>query len=188
MSTNNTQLDKYTTPCPSKATNSLLLSSNTELMDTRNDPKQQSQKRTRSESDNSDNVLSPTQENLAANRTIAQASKSNDETKESHQTFDDASALSESEGRVTAIVAKVKYEATKSRVRRKIEHPGRHCTSNNIIKVLLDSGFDGDLWFHEKGTPIPFPYLTRQVSLLWHTSNGSFLTKGRSKVTLKFLN
>ena len=67
-------------------------------MDTRNDPKQQSQKRTESELDNSDNVLSLTQEKLAANRTIAQASKSKDDTQESHQTLDDALALSESEG------------------------------------------------------------------------------------------
>ena len=155
-------------------------------MDTKNDPKQQSQKRTRMISDNSDEVLSPTQENLAANRTTVQASESNYDTQESHQTLDDASALTDSEGRVAALVAKVKYEATKSRARRKIEHPGRCCTSNNIIKVLLDSGSDGDLWFHEKGTPMLFPYLTRQVPLSWHTSNGGFLTKGRSKVSLKF--
>ena len=98
MLTNNTQLDNYTTPCPSKATDSLLSSSNTELMDVRNNPKQQSQKKTRSESDNSDNVLSPTQENLAANRTTAQASESNDDTQESYQTLDDVSALADSEG------------------------------------------------------------------------------------------
>ena len=114
MLTNNTQLDKNTTPCPSKATNSLLSSSNTELMDARSDPKQQSPKKTKSESDNSDNVLSPTQENLAADRTTVQASESNDDTQESYQTLDDASALADSEGRVTAVVAKVKYEATES--------------------------------------------------------------------------
>ena len=96
-------------------------------------------KRTRSESDNSDNILSPTQENLAANQTTAQASESNDDTQESYQTLDDVSALADSEGRVTAVVAKVKYEATKSQACRKIEHPGRRCTSDNIIKVLLDS-------------------------------------------------
>ena len=83
-------------------------------------------------------------------------------------------------------MAKVKYEATESQAHRKIKNPGRRCTSNNIIKVLLDSGSDGDLWFREKGTPMHFPYLTRQVSLLWHMTNGSFLTKERSKVTLKF--
>ena len=31
-----------------------------------------------------------------------------------------------------------------------------------------------------------FPYLTRQVPNYWHMSIGSFLTKGRSKVSLKF--
>ncbi len=106
MLTNNTQLDKYTTPCPSKATDSLLSSSNTELMDTRNDPKQQSQKKTRLESDDSDNLLSPTQENLAANQTTVQASESNVDTQESYQTLDDASALADSEGRVTSVVAR----------------------------------------------------------------------------------
>jgi hypothetical protein len=40
--------------------------------------------------------------------------------------------------------------------------------------------------FHEKGTPMHFPYSTRQVPNSWHMSNGSFLTKGRSKVSLKF--
>ncbi len=102
-------------------------------------------KKTRSESDNSDNILSPTPENLAANRTTVQANESNDDTQGSYQTLDDASALSDSEGRVTAVVAKVKYRATKSQARRKIKHPGRHCTSDNIIKVILDSGSDGDL-------------------------------------------
>ena len=40
--------------------------------------------------------------------------------------------------------------------------------------------------FHEKGMPMNFTYLTRQVPNSWHMSNGSFLTKGRSKVSLKF--
>ena len=31
-----------------------------------------------------------------------------------------------------------------------------------------------------------FPYLTWQVPNSWHTSNGSFLTKGRSKVSFIF--
>ncbi len=43
-----------------------------------------------------------------------QASKSKDDTQESHPTLDDATALSESEVHVTAVVAKEKYEATKS--------------------------------------------------------------------------
>lgn len=96
---------------------------------------------TKSESDNLINynhVLLSSQENLAANWTSAQASENNDVTQESDQRLDDLSTLADLEGRVTAGVAKVKYEATKSRARRKVEHPGRCCTSDNIIKVLLD--------------------------------------------------
>ena len=107
-------------------------------------------------------------------------------TRETFQTLDDTEDPSESEGNVTPIVAKVKYQATNSQAYRKHKHPGRHCTSISIIRVLLDSGSDDDLWFHEKGTPMHFPYLTRQVPLSWHTSNGSFLTNGRSQVVLKF--
>ena len=65
-------------------------------------------------------------------------------------------------------------------------------TSNNkitrkkVIRVLLDSGSDGDLWFHKKGTTKHFPYSTRQVSKSWHTLNGTFQTKGRGKFTIKF--
>jgi hypothetical protein len=55
-----------------------------------------------------------------------------------------------------------------------------------VIKVLLDSGSDGNLMFHKKGTPMHFPYLTWQVPNSWHKSNGSFLTKGRSEGSLKF--
>jgi hypothetical protein len=40
--------------------------------------------------------------------------------------------------------------------------------------------------FREKGTPMHFPYLTRQMPNSLHTLNGNFLTKGRSKVNIKF--
>ena len=113
-------------------------------------------------------------------------SENNVTTKGSLQTLAVTPDLPELEGNLTAVMAKVKYTATDCQACRKSEHPGRCYTSNNIISVLLDSGSDGDLWFHEKGTPMHFLYLTRQVPLPWHTSNGSFLTKGRSQVVLKF--
>ncbi len=55
-----------------------------------------------------------------------------------------------------------------------------------IIRVLLDSGSDGDLMFHEKGTPKSYPYLTRQISKSWNTSNGIFHTKGKGSSQVKF--
>ncbi|NBR26605.1 MAG: hypothetical protein EBU08_23080, partial [Micrococcales bacterium] len=67
--------------------------------------------------------------------------------------------------------------------------PGRSskkASIKKIFRVLLDSGSDGDLLFHEKGTPKHFPYLTRQVPKTWHTSNGDFHTKGKCEVHLKF--
>ncbi len=91
------------------------------------------------------------------------------------------------EGRVTAVVAKVKYQkAAKNQATQRVGCSAMCLPSNEVIQVLLDSGSDGNLMFHEKGMPMHFPYLTRQVPNSWHTSNGSFLTKGRSKVSLKF--
>ena len=58
--------------------------------------------------------------------------------------------------------------------------------SNEVIQILLDSGLDGDLMFHEKGMPMHFPYLARQVPNSWCMLKGSFLTNRRSKVSLIF--
>jgi hypothetical protein len=93
------------------------------------------------------------------------ASENNVITKESLRALEVTADLPELEGNVTVVVAKMKYTATKGQTCRSHEHPGRRCTSNNVIRVLLDSGSDGDLWFYEKGTPMHFPYLTRQVPL-----------------------
>ena len=86
---------------------------------------------------------------------------------------------------VTAVLA-VQKIATGSQSLTKLKHLSRS-RKNNFLRVLLDTGSDGDLMFHEKGTTKRFPYLTRQVSKSWHTSNGCFQTKGRGELTLKFL-
>ncbi len=62
----------------------------------------------------------------------------------------------------------------------------KKATKEKLIRVLVDSGSDGDLLFHEKGTPKHIPYLTRQVPCSWHTSNGIFHTRGRCKLPSKF--
>ena len=54
------------------------------------------------------------------------------------------------------------------------------------IRVLLDSGSDGDLLFHKKGTTKHFPYLTRQVPKSWCMLNGTFQTKGKASIQVKF--
>jgi hypothetical protein len=62
----------------------------------------------------------------------------------------------------------------------------KKATKEKLIRVLLDSGLDGDLLFHQKGKPKNFPYMTRQVPCSWHTSNGVFHTKGRGKLSIRF--
>ena len=74
-------------------------------------------------------------------------------------------------GRITAKVAKARYQiATENQTHQRLEHSAESRSSNTVITVLLDSESDGDLMFHEKGTTMHFPYLTRQVPTSWHTS------------------
>jgi hypothetical protein len=53
--------------------------------------------------------------------------------------------------------------------------------------VLLDSGSDGDLMFHKKGTHKCFPYSARLVPKSWCTSNGTFHTEGKGKLEIQFV-
>jgi len=88
---------------------------------------------------------------------------------------------------VTALVA-IMEPATEQLSLKAPKIPLRNCpNTNNRIRVLLDTGSNGDLFFYEKGKPKPFPYLTRQVPKSWHTSNGTFQTKGRGNLRIKFL-
>ncbi len=77
------------------------------------------------------------------------------------------SSMNEKE-KVMAVVAMAKYGQAHH------HKSSKKATKEKLIRVLLDSGSDGDLLFHEKGKPKHFPYLTRQVPCSWHTSNGIF--------------
>ena len=79
-----------------------------------------------------------------------------------------------------ALKYKSKYKKPKTSSK-KVQKP-------KLIRVLLDSGSDGDLWFHKKGTPKCFPYTTRQVPKSWCTSNGNFHTEEElKKPVFKFI-
>ena len=86
---------------------------------------------------------------------------------------------------VTALVA-IMEPVTKKMSSKGPKHPLKNHPSNKI-GVLLDTGSNGHLFFHEKGKPKPFPHLARQVPKSWHMSHGTFQTKGRGKVRIKFL-
>ena len=82
----------------------------------------------------------------------------------------------------------LRYTVNKNQANRKNKQPGQHCSSNQNLRVWQDTGSDQDLMFHRKGTIMHIFYLTRQVPISWHTWNGSFLTKRRTEVTLRFFN
>eukprot|EP00804_Cyclotella_cryptica_P001001 CCRYP_012345-RA/>CCRYP_012345-RA protein AED:0.44 eAED:0.44 QI:0/-1/0/1/-1/1/1/0/179 len=84
---------------------------------------------------------------------------------------------------LTALLA-IMESVTESQSSRAHKQPLRSRPSNKI-KVLLDSGSDGDLVFLPKGKDKHFPFLTMQVPKSWHVSNGSFQTTGRRKIRVE---
>ena len=64
------------------------------------------------------------------------------------------------------------------------------CSKNSrkkkVLRVLLDSGSDGDLLFLKEGTPSMFLFKKRILPQKWRTSNGTFETSIVGKVDLKF--
>jgi hypothetical protein len=86
------------------------------------------------------------------------------------------------EGKTTAIVAVM-------RGRPKHSH---QCQCSNkhykqiLVRVLLDSGSDGNLVFVDKDKSMLLPSLKRMVPQLWNTSNGIFQTKRKAEIELNF--
>ena len=76
-------------------------------------------------------------------------------------------------------LSKSKYKKSKTSSK-KVNKP-------KLIRVLLDSGSDGDLMFHKKGTHKCFPYSARLVPKPWCTSNGTFHTEGKGKLEIQFV-
>ena len=74
--------------------------------------------------------------------------------------------LTELEGKVTAVPAVMHHRPKNGHVNNK------QITRKKVIRVLLDSGSDGDL----------------MVPMSWKTSNGVFNTKRRGSIELNFLN
>ena len=91
--------------------------------------------------------------------------------------------------KVTAVIAAI--DTATEDIESGIEHSKRCRRTNKLlftkkIRVLLDSGSDGDIWFHRKGATKRFPYTERQVVKSYHTSAGVFHTKGKAKFVMKF--
>ncbi|MCP4747846.1 MAG: hypothetical protein GY874_17170, partial [Desulfobacteraceae bacterium] len=80
-------------------------------------------------------------------------------------------------GVVTTIVAMIEDKNSKSK------NP-KH--KFKVLKVLLDSGSDGDLLFVQKGTNCIIPLKKRVSPQKWRTSNGTFMTKNVGNLELHF--
>jgi hypothetical protein len=61
----------------------------------------------------------------------------------------------------------------------------KHYTQK-LVRVLLDSGFDGDLVFVDKDKPMLLPSSKRLVPQSWNILNGMFQTKQKPEIELNF--
>jgi hypothetical protein len=86
------------------------------------------------------------------------------------------------EGKTTAVVAVMRGNLKHGYHR----HRSNKHYKKQIVRVLLDSGSDGDLVFVNKDKPMLLPYSKRLVSQSWNTLNGIFQTKRQARVELNF--
>jgi hypothetical protein len=86
------------------------------------------------------------------------------------------------EGKTTAIAAVMRGKPKHS----------HHCQGSNkhykqkLVRVLLNSGSDGNLVFVDKDKPMLLPSSKRLVPQLWNTLNGMFQTKSKSEIELNY--
>jgi hypothetical protein len=86
------------------------------------------------------------------------------------------------EGKTTAVVAVMRGNSKHGYHR----HRSNKHYKKQIVRVLLDSGSDGDLVFVNKDKPMLLPYSKRLVPQSWNTLNGIFQTKRKARVELNF--
>jgi hypothetical protein len=84
------------------------------------------------------------------------------------------------EGKTTAIAAVMRGRPKHSHHR---QRSNKHY-KQKLVRVLLDSGSDGDLIFSYKDKPMLLPSSKRLVPQSWNTSNGRFQTKRKAEIEL----
>jgi hypothetical protein len=102
--------------------------------------------------------------------------------KDVHVNNSTPNASNPTEGRTTAVIAVMRGNPKDGYT---CQRSNKHC-KQKIVRVLLDSGSDGDLIFVNKDKPMLLPYSKRLVPQLWNTLNGFFQTWRKIWVELNF--
>ncbi len=102
--------------------------------------------------------------------------------KELHVNHSSLTASNPSEGSTMAVVAVMRGNPKDGYTR---QCSNKYC-KQKIVRVLLDSGSNGDLIFVNKDKPMLLPYLKRLVPQSWNTPNGIFQTWCKAQVELNF--
>ncbi len=102
--------------------------------------------------------------------------------KDVHVNNSTPTASNPTEGRTTAVIAVMRGNPKDGYTQ---QHSNKHC-KQKIVRVLLDSGSDGNLIFVNKDKPMLLPYLKRLVPQSWNTSNEIFQTWRKARVELNF--
>ena len=86
------------------------------------------------------------------------------------------------EGKTTAIVSVMRCRPKHSHHR---QRSNKHY-KRKLVRVLLDSGSDGDLIFIDKDKPMLLPSAKRLVPQSWNTLSGRFQTTRKAEIDLNF--
>jgi hypothetical protein len=91
-------------------------------------------------------------------------------------------ASNPTEGRTTAVIAVMRGNPKDGYTRQRSH---KHC-KQKIVRVLLDSGSDGNPIFVNKDKPMLLPYSKRLVPQLWNSLNGIFQMRRKARLELNF--
>jgi hypothetical protein len=67
------------------------------------------------------------------------------------------------------------------------QHRSNKHYKKQLVRVLLDSGSDGNLIFVDKDKPMLLPSSKKLIPQLLNTSNGIFQTKHKTEIKADFL-
>ncbi len=107
---------------------------------------------------------------------------SSSQSQELHVNHSTPTASNPPEGSTTAVVAVMRGNPKDGYTR---QSSNKHF-NQKIVRVLLDSGSNGDLIFVNKDKPMLLPYLKRLVPQSWNILNGIFQMRHKARVELNF--